>query len=414
MNKSMRYCAYEIVKEVRYNGGYSNLLLKNNINHLNDSDKKLVTNIVYGTLKNYELLQYQLNQVEFKKMNHAQEVIILISLYQYHFLDRIPMYAIVNEAVNLTKEALSHFDSKFINVILKQLLEKDLMYSKSDDKFLDLSINYSMPVWLIKMINKQYGYDFLIEYLKDNMNKSDLYIRYNTLSDKRYLLKDDVYELIDNNTYNLIGNDTSYLELYKEGILSIQDYSSQQVAQFLNALPNSSVLDMCAAPGNKTSAIAELMNNEGSIDAFDIYQHKIELINNQANRLGINIIKAREYNATKISEIYDEGTFDYILCDAPCTGLGVIKRKPEIKYHDPSVMDELIKVQEQLLEEAYLLLKKGGVLVYSTCTINKKENEKQIQSFLNKYDDIKLIEERYVYQMENDCDSFYMAKVTKK
>jgi 16S rRNA (cytosine967-C5)-methyltransferase len=157
------------------------------------------------------------------------------------------------------------------------------------------------------------------------------------------------------------------------------------------------------------------MNNQGLIKAYDIYDHKIKLINNQAERLNLDIIEAKCYDATKLNEVEIEASFDLILCDAVCTGLGVIKRKPEIKYQDiVTSMDYIIDVQEKLLEQAYLLLKKGGTLVYSTCTTNKKENEKQVEKLLEKYDDLKFQEEVMIFNYEFGADSFYMAKITKK
>ena len=201
---------------------------------------------------------------------------------------------------------------------------------------------------------------------------------------------------------------------YKEGLLSIQDESSQCVALLLNPSSDDYVLDMCSAPGGKTTHLAQIMQNKGRIDAYDLYEHKIPLIENQCKRLGITNVFASAYDSTKLNEKYEPKTFDKILLDAPCSGLGVLSRKPEIKYNDSSSMDEIIKIQEKLLENAYDLLKNGGNMVYSTCTINKKENEKQIQSFIKKHPDMIVLKERTILPFEYHSDGFYMCLLTKK
>lgn len=418
MKKNIRKEAYKILYEVLYNNGYSNILLQKRLADYSKEDKALITNIVYGTLQNYDLLRYQLNN---EKIDRKSLVIILMSLYQKYFLDKIPDYAIISEALKLSKEVSSRQQAQFINAILKQTFSKELEYAHTDDYLKDLAINYSHPLWLVKMINKQYGEEVLVKYLQENNASSKIHLRYNVLSKAEEKVSADplVKEFEDNNliidnAYLYLGKDIANFDLYLEGIMSVQDLSSQQVGYFLNPKPFDKVLDMCAAPGSKTSHLAEIMNNQGEIKAYDLHEHKIGLINNQAKRLGIDIIKAESYDATKLLEKEEVNSFDRILCDAPCTGLGVIKRKPEIKFQDISTsMDSIIAIQEQLLQQAYLLLKPGGTLVYSTCTINKKENEKQIEKLLSEHDDLKLIEEKNIFNFESHGDCFYMAKLVK-
>ncbi|MDF9867079.1 16S rRNA (cytosine967-C5)-methyltransferase [Bacilli bacterium PM5-3] len=412
-----RYLAYEAVYEVMFEQGFSNLILQNNLNHLNDRDKGLVTKIVYGTIQNFDLLKYQLTQVEYKKMTNEQLVIILISLYQLHFLDKIPWYAIIDEALKVSNMVLDQYQSKFINAILSKLTKLELIYSDDTDEDIKLSINYSHPLWFIKMIKKQYGIKNLIKILKANNESATTHLRYNIMSNSYdEIIKDDFIkpsEFVESGLYYNDKNIAKYWA-YEQGLVSVQDFSSQAVSLFMKPDKGMKVLDMCAAPGTKTTHLAELMNNEGVIKAYDIYDHKIELIKKQASRLHLDIIKAKCYDATQLSNIEDEESFDMILCDALCTGLGVIQRKPEIKYQDISTsMDYIIDVQERLLDEAYKLLKKGGTLVYSTCTVNKKENEKQIEKLLSKHSDLKLESEKMIYNFENGGDSFFMAKVIK-
>ena len=413
-----RYLAYEAVYEVMFEQGFSNLILQNNLNHLNDRDKGLVTKIVYGTIQNFDLLKYQLKQVDYQKMSNQQLVIILISLYQFHFLDKIPRYAIIDEALKVAQMTLDQYQAKFINALLTRLTNLELSYCAAEDEDLKLSINYSHPLWFIKMIKKQYGKETLIKILEANNESAITHLRYNVMANcYDEIIKDEWIKpspYVESGLYYYDKNISQYYA-YEKGYVSVQDFSSQVVSLFMNPQPKMKILDMCAAPGTKTTHIAELMNNEGLIKAYDIYDHKIELINRQAQRLNLDIIKAKCYDATQLRKIEDKESFDMILCDALCTGLGVIKRKPEIKYQDISTsMDYIIDVQERLLEEAYYLLKVKGILVYSTCTVNKKENEKQIEKLLINHPNLCLIEEKMLYNFENGSDSFYMAKLIKE
>ena len=195
--------------------------------------------------------------------------------------------------------------------------------------------------------------------------------------------------------------------------MTIQDESSQCVARLLNPLPGEYVLDMCSAPGSKTTHLAALMENKGRIDAYDLHEHKIPLVKTQCDRLGVEIVNVKAYDSTRLVELYEKETFDKILLDGPCSGLGVLSRKPEIKYNDSSAMDEIIVIQRNLLENAYDLLKRNGKMVYSTCTINKKENEKQIQAFIKRHPDMKVLEERTILPFEYHSDGFYMCLLKK-
>lgn len=417
MYNNVRYVAFDIIHEVVYQDGYSNLLLKNKINHFEDKDKALITNIVYGVLQNYDLLKHQLTLLDYQKLSHKNEIIILMSLYQKHFLDKIPDYAIVNEALKIVKAISSKYETSFVAALLNEALHNDLTYLDSDNNIDNLSIKYSHPQWLIKMWLKQYGEAITLKMLENNLEKADLFMRYNPITQQQQLIEDnDLYQATAfANAYTYHGGNVSDLAEYQRGMVSVQDLSSQQVGSLLNPQPGMKVLDMCAAPGIKTTHLAELMGNEGQIDAIDIHEHKIKLIEENAWRLGLDIINAKHYDATQLSDYIPDETYDMILCDAPCTGLGVIKRKPEIKYQDIAIsMDQIMKTQAQLLEQAYPLLKAGGKLVYSTCTVNKKENEKQVQRFLAKYEDLELISEKTIFNFEYNSDSFYMALIVKK
>ena len=203
---------------------------------------------------------------------------------------------------------------------------------------------------------------------------------------------------------------TSY---FKEGKVTIQDESSQLVARLLDPQKTDYVLDMCSAPGSKTTHLSALMENQGKIEAYDLYEHKVKLVEYNLRRLDVKNVHIQAGDSTKLKEVYSEKTFDRILLDAPCSGFGVLKRKPEIKYHDSSIMDGLVSLQELLLENAYYLLKNDGTMVYSTCTINKKENELMIQKFIEKHPDMEVIKQRTILNYEYHTDGFFMCKMKK-
>lgn len=414
---NLRYLAYEAVYEVMFQQAYSNLLLQEKLNQLSDRDKGLVTKIVYGTIQNFDLLKFQLTQVKYQKISNKQLIIILISLYQRHFLDKVPGYAIVAEALKVSQMILDQYQTKFISALLNKLINLELLYCVDKDEDTNLAINYSHPLWYIKMVKKQYGKEMLLKIIKADNEEALIHLRYNIRSHSwTELLKDDLIKqsFVSETGLYYCGKDIANYYAYQQGLVSVQDFSSQAVALFLNPQPLMKVLDMCAAPGTKTTHLAELMDNQGLIKAYDIYEHKIQLIKQEAKRLKLDIIEANCCDATRLDDKEEAESFDMILCDALCTGLGVIKRKPEIKYQDiAKSMDYIIEVQKKLLKQAYRLLKKGGTLVYSTCTINKKENEQQIKSFLAQHADLKLSEERLIFNFEFGGDSFYLAKIIK-
>ena len=240
--------------------------------------------------------------------------------------------------------------------------------------------------------------------------------------------KRDVYEYLDKNNIeymipsfydeavilkNINEKDIINTDLYKEGKIYLQSLSSMVPPIVLEPMEEEKVLDMTAAPGSKTTHLAALMENQGKIEAYDLYKHKVKLIEHNLKRLGVKNVHVQAGDSTKLIERYPPETFDRILLDAPCSGFGVLKRKPEIKYHDSSVMDGLIPLQALLLENAYNLLKNDGTMVYSTCTINKKENGMMIEHFIQKHPDMKVIEQRTILNYEYHTDGFYMCKMKK-
>ncbi len=411
----MREEAANILYAYKKDHAYVNIAL----NHALDSkgysreDKDLMTRIVYGTIQ-YELyLDYQLAPYRQSKLKLYDEMVIKMSLYQLIFCDRIPAYAIIDEAVKLVKKKNS-YRARTVNAILRNFQRNDIREIDTEDYLERLSIQYSAPLWLVKMLDKQYPHQ-VERILKSFLEVPSLSARINTIkATKEELLSEKVTEgLLSEDALIYKNGNIAHTKEYKEGKITIQDESSQLVARLLDPNKDSKVLDMCCAPGGKTAHLAMLMENTGTIDAYDLYDHKIRLVQENMERLGVTNVILHAGDSTRLTEIYEAETFDAILLDAPCSGLGVIGRKPEIKYQDSNNMDEIILLQQSLLENAYILLKKGGKMVYSTCTLNRKENDKQMDSFVLKHPDMKKINERVILPYEYHSDGFYMCKLIK-
>lgn len=412
-----RSVALEILIKYVRDHGYLNILLNDRLQdeNLSRKDKDFITKIVYGTVQNKMYLEYQLQPyIEDKKVHIRLQMILLMSLYQLIYLDKVPEYAVIDEAVRLANKK-DRYAGKFVNAILRNYLRNGVK-DVTGDKATQLSITTSHPLWLVNMLLKQYGEEATIKICESSNKDSTRVARVNTLCAlQEEILQDPLFtkgKISEDAVYLQSGNiaDTAY---FKTGKLTIQDESSQLVARLLSPQPGDYVLDMCCAPGSKTTHLSALMNNTGTIIACDIFEHKLNLVRHNAKRMHATNITCLLQDATLLDERFEEQSFDCILLDAPCSGLGVLRRKPEIKYHDSSAMDTIIPLQLKLLKKAYYLLKNNGKMVYSTCTINKKENEFMIQKFIEQYSDMKIIEEKCILPYEYDSDGFYMCKLEK-
>ena len=420
---NIREVAIKVLEEVIYDKAYSNIVLDKALNNdkITQVDKNFITMLVHGVLQNYYLLDYKIKQLNNKKIKKKVYLILLISLYQLDYMTKIPEYAVISEATNLTKQLEDNFASKFVNAILRNYLANKIEIKEEnfENKFQYLSIKYSMPEFVVRMFIKQYGDENTIKIFDSTLINAPLVVRVNTYKiSKKDLLATNAYKECDlaNDSLIYIGKTRQLLnEHVKKGLVSIQDEAGQLVAPLLELKENDFILDMCAAPGSKTCHMGELLNNKGRIIALDLYEHRLELLNKAVNRLGLTNITTKAYDSTKLHEVFDKETFNKILLDAPCSGLGVIRRKMDIKYNvSPESIDELTNLQGELLKEAYLLLKKNGILVYSTCTLNKKENEKQIEKFIKTYSNMKIVEEKTILPYVNNSDGFYYCKMIKE
>ena len=413
-----RIHAYRILNQYFEDESFLNIALNEELkkSELKREDKDLCTTIVYGTIQNLLAIQYQLQPyIKGKRVKKKIKTLLYLSLYQLMYLDKIPEYAVINEAVNIAKKQ-GYQTSKFVNAVLRNFVRNERRSLEGLDELERISIETSHPLWMVKIFNKQYGLEKTKKICLEDNTPPTRSGRVNTLkASKEELLKEGCFKegtlskdalLYDKGNLAL----TSY---FKEGKVTIQDESSQLVARLLDPQKTDYVLDMCSAPGSKTTHLSALMENQGKIEAYDLYEHKVKLVEYNLRRLGVKNVHIQAGDSTKLKEVYSEKTFDRILLDAPCSGFGVLKRKPEIKYHDSSIMDGLVSLQELLLENAYYLLKNDGTMVYSTCTINKKENELMIQKFIEKHPDMEVIKQRTILNYEYHTDGFFMCKMKK-
>ena len=419
-----RKLAYSILNSVYKDKGFVNLLLNNALNesNLKPNDKGLVTNIVYGVLQNSMYLDYVIRHycVD-KKVDARMRTLLKCAFYQMYFMDKIPNYALVNETVEIAKNELGLQASKFANAVLNNAIRNPFTLKQSDfkDELSYLCMKYSHPEWLIRMIGKHYGMDKAMSYMKSNVTPPPLSLRVNTLKTSvEEMLKVPYFKKGNLSPVGLfytgdepIGNVKEFLE----GLVTVQDESGQMVAEIMDPKENCIILDMCAAPGSKTFHMASKIQNKGKIVAIDLYEHRIQLLKNQIKRLGATSVIPVCYDSTKLLEKYQEESFDYVLLDAPCSGYGVVRRKPDLLVNiDQKDLDGILSLQKELIDVAVKLVKNQGTLVYSTCTLNKKENESQVEYLLNKYPNFKVVEQRVIFPDEFDSDGFFICKLVRE
>ena len=413
---SARLLAFQILQEVVLNNGYSQLLLKKKLENIDENEKNYVTTLVYGTIQNYFYMEYLWKkQVKRKLDDERLGVLFSMSCYELVFLNA-PDYAVINEANELAKKINRRY-AGFVNGVLRSVVREGYEI-KEENEIKRKAIETSHPEWLYRMWCKHYGEDIAYKIALANNQKPNASCRYNRLrTTKEELINKYGFKegkLSEDALYLESGN-LAKLECYEKGEISIQDESSQMVAIIANPKMNDRVLDVCAAPGSKTMHMAERMNNKGHIIAHDLHESRVELMKDAANRLGVTICEFKTFDSTKCHEVYEEESFDVVVVDAPCSGFGVMGRKPDIRLQDKqSSMDEILSIQKEILESVSGLVKIGGKLVYSTCSLNKKENEKQVEAFLEKFDGYQKDYEKTIFPFEFDSDGFYICRLIRE
>ena len=400
------------INKILINKGFINIVINDILKEskLDVKRKALFTRIVYGVVENKILLDYQIS-FYLEKDSLPKEVKNLLRMATYMVLYmNLSNHHVVLEIVEMVKKISPNYTSLF-NGILRNITRNQEQEVYFDDYNRLLSVKYSYPISLISLLKKQYP-DMIEDILKHDSETYNVY-RINTLKTTIEFIKEDLkdyeFELIG--TALITKANLTNLNIFKKGFIVYQDLASQRVSEVLNPTANSKILDMCSAPGSKAFHMAALTNNLAEITCCDIYEHKIKLIEKSSKRLGLDIIKTKVCDASQ----YDSklGEFDCVLCDVPCSGLGIIRRKPEIKYKNFEEFDDLCKIQLNIIENAKKYLKKGGKLLYSTCTLRKKENENIVEQFLENNKDFSLKFSHTFMPHKDNTDGFFCSLMIK-
>lgn len=422
-----RELAINVLYKVEFGEGYSNVTLDKELNKsdLEPVDKAFASELVYGVLTwkiTLDEIIKMYSSIKIKKISPWILNILRTGIYQIVFLDKVPESAAVNESVKLAKQYGHEASSKFVNAILRKIekneMEKLLAYIATKPILEDeiISIVTSHPLWMVDELLKEYDKKFVTELLNANNITPEITLRSNRLKTTR----DELYKLlllkkIDCKKGNLEDSiKVRKMSDFKGKLFTVQDEAAQLACLKLAPKAGEVVLDACSAPGGKTTYLAEIMENKGKIEAWDIHPHRVRLVEEAAKKLDIDIIHATVHDATIVMPNYKE-KFDKILLDVPCSGLGVIRKKPDIKWtRQPEDFEELMSVQEKILDTCSEYLKSGGRMVYSTCTVLKRENEEQIEKFLLTHSDFMLVEQTKLFPNVNETDGFYIAVLEKK
>ena len=402
--ETARNLALAVLEDVFVNQAYSNIALNKHLkgSQLSAADKGLVTEIVYGTVARKLTLEWYLSHFiqDRDKLDNWLYILLLLSAYQLRYLDKIPSHAVVNEAVELAK-ARKKGSEKLVNAVLRRILREgwpDIDSIKRKNK--RDSIAYSLPVWLVSKLKEEYGEERAQAIFKSLLVRNKASIRVTDLSRKEEIKA--VLEATDSPlaATGLVKEHGHFAghDLFAEGVITIQDESSQLVAPTLDPQGDEQVLDACAAPGGKTAHIASYLTS-GKVTALDLYDHKLDLIQENAERLGVaERVQTQKLDARKVHEFFGRDSFDKILVDAPCSGIGLLRRKPDIKYNKETAdFTSLQEIQLEILGSVCQTLRKGGIITYSTCTIVSEENFQVVEAFLESHPEFEQV------KLEHEC-----------
>ncbi|MFZ7132048.1 MAG: 16S rRNA (cytosine(967)-C(5))-methyltransferase RsmB [Eubacteriales bacterium] len=444
MKKNIDYpreVTIKILYEINHEGAYINIALHQFLENkkLSELDKSFVHQLVYGTIKNINYIDWMIakySKIKLKKISPWIKEILRIAIFQIFFLQRVPDFAAVDESVQLSKKYSRGKSEKFVNAVLRNVLrDKESIEKQCFNSNELLTIKYSCPQWLVQYLMGQYSYEKVRLFLEKSMETAPVTIRLNTLKCTKEQLKSRLHqEGIQYQDGKLCSealrisdfSDITGYSAYQEGLFTIQDEAAIMVVDILHPEPGDNILDMCSAPGGKTTHIGEKLKGQPGLVSRDIYDHKIKLIQNNCDRLGLFSIQMEMKNGLVFYE-EDKEKYDKILLDAPCSGLGILRRKPDIKIKlKKDHIEDMIKIQKKLIKNAYAYLKTNGILVYSTCTINMKENEEIIEYLLSQYPQAKVIppamddknliyKDKYIQTFPDTggADGFFICKIQK-
>ncbi len=438
MSKPARQIAFEILLKIEKDKAYSNLAIDSAVKAFcpDSTDCAFISRLVYGVTERKITLDYIISgclSQPISKLKKEVLVILRLGTYQLVFSDKIPASAAVNESVKLVKNNKCAFATGLVNAVLRKVSTEGFSIPQDIDPVKRMSVLYSAPEELVKFLSYHYGENNAEEFLKSALMSKKIIIRVNTVKttpeELKTLLEKEgvgVSETSVHNAFQINVNKAVYeLESYKKGLFHVEDISSQLCIEALAPFENCTMIDVCAAPGGKSFTAAEHMNNKGVLYSCDIYESRTDLIKEGAERLGLDCIKTFVNDASEFNEDFPKA--DRVLCDVPCSGMGIISKKPEIKYKKLDDIKELLPIQRKILETASKYVKDGGRLVYSTCSVNPNENRKICDAFLKEHPEFTSVKalphiERTVDEGDyltlmmhkNNCDGFFIAVFDRK
>lgn len=429
---NVRALAFETIQDIINDKAYSNIIIDDVLsnNELNRADKGLYTELVYGTLKRKYTLDYLLKPFVQTKLKGWVRQLLWMSIYQYVYLDKIPEHAIINEAVEIAKYKGGPHNGNVVNGILRNIMRSDLPdFTEITDDKKRIAIEYSLPKWLVDHWTTHFGIEKTETIAQSFLDKVTTTVRVNltriSVDDAIRRLTDDYIVEQDREIetcLHISGKPIIESRMFKDGLISIQDKSSMFIGELMALKEGDQVLDACSAPGGKACHIAEILNGTGHVDATDIHEHKIDLIDFNIRKLRLSNISAFEHDAT---EKYDK-VYDKILVDAPCSGLGVLRHKPEIKYEQSQhAIESLVEIQLEILNNVKYNVKPGGTMIYSTCTIEQMENENVVYTFLKENKDFEFdqfehpitgekVKTMQILPQDFNSDGFFITRIRRK
>jgi 16S rRNA (cytosine967-C5)-methyltransferase len=413
--------------------------------HLTPLDRAFLTELTYGVLRWRGKLDWVIqlfSKIPFKKIEPGTLNILRLGLYQILFLSRTPASAAVNESVELSKRIRGKGGAGFVNAVLRSSIRQkdEILYPERDqDPALHISVVQSHPLWLVQRWVKELGVEETLRVCKDNNQISSLTLRTNTLKINRA----DLIDTLRKKELNAVPSDfsgegillrdsppTSELPFLKEGLYILQDEASQLITSIVDPKPGERILDACAAPGGKTTHMAQKMVNRGEIYALDLSKGKLDMVEEICQRLGIKIVKTVKADAAASLPVPNGFVFDRVLADVPCSGFGTLRKNPDLKWRrGEKDIRRLSELQFSILGNLSAYVKEGGVLVYSTCTVFHEENEDVVERFLDKHPEFELdrmdqvlpekchflIHDRYfkTFSPKGGMDGFFAARLIK-
>ncbi|HEY4537172.1 MAG TPA: 16S rRNA (cytosine(967)-C(5))-methyltransferase RsmB [Erysipelothrix sp.] len=400
----MRKTAYEILEKVLLQEEHSHLLLRDL--KLSPQDQAFVSALVYTVLQNKLYLSYQFEAMVDDNLPEEVKIVLLMGVAQYLKMDKIPEHALVNESVELVKQIGKPRYHGVVNAVLKKVI-KQKERALPEDEIKKASLVYSMPEWILRLLKAQYDTEFAIEYAAYCQKIKPNYVRVNphkncpelaehmTISDDKIIAKSSLFQT----------------DLLAKGCVIIQDINSQNVVKALDLKADMDVLDCCCGPGTKTTQIADALAGTGSILGIELHESRVKTTQELLKRWGVNNAQIIQ---SDVLDFESKHRFDRILIDAPCSGLGVLSHKADLRYNiKPESLDELEALQAQILEHVSQFVKKSGIMVYATCTLNKKENEKQVAKFLKNHPEFTCVYEHTDNPQKTQGDGFYIAKLVR-